>query len=666
MAISGFRHIPCGVPVNESERLAIERLKAKLQALPGPWVLLSNIKHSTAATHFSDEIDQIIIGPPGVFVVEVKHWDAQIFKQRPEITGNEAEKAHEKAKRVAGKLKKEFDPGFVMSSFLLTRPGTGMLAGQRIKVNGVPVFGLGEWKELVNVDGAVVLSADRIERAAVLLVPAAKVAMSGGLRSFAGLVNLERQSAIDESFHRTYRGQHPTRRDKVILHLYDLSATDEKDPKNRAEREFQVIQRWQKSHYLPNLLDSFQEAEHYPGELYYFSLVDPAAPSLTERAKDVDWHIDDRLRFAREALLALAEFHQPTETDQPPLVHRHISPTSLRVRHNGRPLFTDFSLTKLSDAQTISAAKHDFGLNAGYVAPEVLQGGLSVADARSDVFSLCQTLLLAFDGNDPKAVEARGFLELGCATNPEGREKLVDLAAILERNTAPAIAMVLPLPSPKYWDEDTVVPFQNATYKIVGRLGGGGIGETFKVVQVDSSSNELYGTYVAKLIYHEADAKSALRAYRKARAYTIHAHLSAIHEVASEWRADRFASLLKWVEGLPLADLAGVLSLHSEELGEASLEDLVLRWLHDLCDALWCLHRVGLVHGDVSPRNIIVQGGEVVLTDYDTVANVASKPRQRNPLYASQAVESLTCIVASDDIFALASCLVPSVTSLAA
>lgn len=654
MAISGFRHIPCGVPVNESERLAIERLKAKLQGTSSPWILLSNVNHSTGTGRFSDEIDQIVIGPSGVFVVEVKHWDLGFLKQRPEVAETEAERVYEKAKRVAGKLKAAFDPGFVAPSLLLTRGGTGLQANQRLKVRGVPVFGLSECKELVGADRSGVLSADQIERAARLLVPAARIALSGDLRSFAGLVNLERQAAIEGAFHRIYRGQHPTRRDKVILHLYDLSATDEKDPKNRAEREFQVIQRWQKSPYLPNLLDSFQEAEHYPGELFYFSLVDPAAPSLVDRAHDTAWGINERLRFAREALLALAGFHQPEEENQPPLVHRHITPTTLRVRHNGRPLFTDFSLARLSDAQTISAIKHDFGQDINYVAPEVLQGGLAMADARSDVFALCTTLMVAFGGSEQISAEAKAFLEQGCATNPEARETLVDLASVLEQHTAPGIAAEPELPSPEYWDEDTIVPFQNSHYKIVGRLGGGGIGQTFKVVEVDDRSDELYGTYVAKLIYREGDAESTLRAYRKARAYTIHPHLSAIHEIAREWQSGRFAALLKWVEGMPLSDLSGILSLHAEELGETSLEVLVFRWLDDLCDALWNLHRVGLVHGDVSPRNIIVQGGEVVLTDYDTVADAASVPRQRNPLYASEGVESSVAIHPSDDIFALA------------
>ena len=617
-------------------------------------MLLSNLSHSSHAARLSDEIDQIIIGPQGVFVVEVKHWDSAWLKQNPQIVENEAERINDKAKRVAGKLKTAFVPGFVAPRLLLTRGGTGIQAGQRIKQRGVPVFGLGEWRDLVNADGAVQLAPDQIERAALLLEPAARTALTGDLRSFAGLINLERLTTPDAPFHRAYRGQHPTRRDKVILHLYDLTAADDKDVENRARREYEVMQHWQKSPYLPSLLDSFQEAEHYPGELSWFSLVDPASPTLAERTKDVNWSLDDRLRYAREALLALAGFHQPAESGVPHIVHRRITPQTLRVRHNGRPLFTDFSFARLDQALTISLAPVGFGEDAPYVSPEVRQGGLAAADARSDVYAMCASLLTLFTGDETRAREAREFLEQGCAQNPEGRESLADLAAVLERNTAPIAQPQPELPAPEYWDEDTVVPFQNARYKIVSRLGRGGIGQTFKVVEVDARSEERYGTYVAKLIHHEADAEAALRAYRKARAYTVHPHLSAIHEIAPDWRADRFVALLKWVEGMPLADLAGVLALHAEELGESSLQDLLLRWLRDLCDGLWALHQVGLVHGDVSPRNLIVQGGEVVLTDYDTVTDAGSPARSRNPLYASHSVECGAAIQPRDDLFALA------------
>lgn len=648
------RHIPCGVPVNASEALAIEKVKNRLQGIPASWVLLSNISHSSHSMRLSDEIDQVIIGPQGIFVVEVKHWDSAWIKQNPMVVDNEAERINDKAKRVAGKLKTTFDPGFVAPRLLLTRGGTGIQAGQRMHKRGVSVFGLGECRDLVDAEGATRLSPAQIEHAALLLEPAARAALTGDLRSFAGLINLERMPTPDAPFHRAYRGQHPTRRDKVVLHLYDLSATDEKDAENRARREYEVMQYWQKSPYLPNLLDSFQEAEHYPGELYWFSLVDPAAPTLAERVQDTSWSLDDRLRYAREALLALAEFHQPADQALQRILHRHITPLTLRVRHNGRPLFTDFSLARLDRALTISHVPMDFGEDAPYVGPEVHQGGLAAADARSDVFALCASLMTLFLSEEPRGREAREFLEQGCALNPEGRESLVELASVLERNTAPLARATLELPAPEYWDEDTVVPFQRAHFKIISRLGRGGIGQTFKVVEVDARSDEVYGSYVAKLIHHQADGEVALRAYRRVRAYTVHPHLSAIHEIAPEWQAHRFVALMKWVEGMPLSELTGVLALHAEELGETCQQDLLLRWLRDLCDALWALHQVGLVHGDVSPRNIIVQAGEVVLTDYDTVSEAGTAVHSRNPLYASHSVEIGAPIQSGDDLFALA------------
>lgn len=112
------RHIPCGVAVNESERQAIERLESKL---PDGWILLSNLNHSSSAAYPSDEIDLIVIGPPGVTVADVKHWDIDYFKKNTSRVAAEAEKTKDKAKRIAGKIRFTFDPGFVVGAILLTR-----------------------------------------------------------------------------------------------------------------------------------------------------------------------------------------------------------------------------------------------------------------------------------------------------------------------------------------------------------------------------------------------------------------------------------------------------------------------------------------------------------------------------------------------------------------
>ena len=70
--------VPCGPAVNESERKAFEQLKARLLSEPGDdeWLLLTNLTFSATQRLQSDEVDIVAIGPPGVQIIEVKHWTA--------------------------------------------------------------------------------------------------------------------------------------------------------------------------------------------------------------------------------------------------------------------------------------------------------------------------------------------------------------------------------------------------------------------------------------------------------------------------------------------------------------------------------------------------------------------------------------------------------------
>src|SRR5207253_1383328 len=124
-------------------------------------------------------------------------------------------------------------------------------------------------------------------------------------RRLAGYVNLELRSPKDQRFHRIYKGSHPTRRDRVVLHLYDLSAIDDKNAETKARREFEALHRLQLHPWAPRILDSFQDAPGYTGEMFFFTVVDPAAPSLSERAEDSTWGAGARAEFARNAVQAL-------------------------------------------------------------------------------------------------------------------------------------------------------------------------------------------------------------------------------------------------------------------------------------------------------------------------------------------------------------------------
>jgi serine/threonine protein kinase len=149
--------------------------------------------------------------------------------------------------------------------------------------------------------------------------------------------------------------------------------------------------------------------------------------------------------------------------------------------------------------------------------------------------------------------------------------------------------------------------------------------------------------------------RRVLRAYCLARSHLRHSALSSIFEVASEWQENQFTALMTWISGAPLADFTGVFSLLADDQQESSVEALALRWIRIACEALAVLHDNGLIHGDVSPRNLIVSGSNLVLTDYDFVCKIGDQLRvPATVLYCSPSYETKLAASPSDDIYSLA------------
>ena len=112
---------------------------------------------------------------------------------------------------------------------------------------------------------------------------------------------------------------------------------------------------------------------------------------------------------------------------------------------------------------------------------------------------------------------------------------------------------------------------------------------------------------------------------------------------------------MTWIEGAPLGDFTGVFPLVVEEQQEISIESLALRWLRLMCEALDVLHRNGLIHGDVSPRNIIVSGSALVLTDYDFVSRIGdSIGAPGTVVYCSPSYQQKLPASPADDFYSLA------------
>lgn len=651
--------ISCGPAVNESERKAFERIKTGLisELGDGEWLLLTNLAFSTTHRRQSDEIDIVAIGPPGVRVIEIKHWNAAWVNRNAGLVEREADLVTNKARKVGTTLRRMIsDLDRVDGVFLVTQDAAKVRPLEGREVRGVRFHTLRTWQEALALDAPASLSPSQVKMLGKALYPKASVAIDGALRRLAGYVNLELQTSADERFYRIYKGTHSTRRDPVLLHLYDVSATDLPNPADRARREFDALHRLQLRAWAPRIVDSFQEAPGYAGEMWFFTVADPAAPSVEQRAADDTWDAKARIAFARQAVEALTELHESGEGEQP-MLHRNLTPGTILVRHDNTPILTGFQYARIPADVTVAVSGGTEDEWDVAVAPEIRQHGLGAADRQSDVYSLCASLSVLFAERDAdESLEASMALAEGSADDPAARTTLEKLRDSLSDLLGEPPAVVVP--PARFWTEDQIVKFRDRDYRIVSRLGSGGVGTTFKVVRIDDETGGDLGAYVAKVVSDEEIGRRVLQAYNLAHSHLADsAALSTIFETAEAegWRDNDFVALMQWIAGEPLSELVGVLPILAEDFHEESEEALALLWLRTVCDALDVLHRNGLVHGDVSPRNLIVADSEIVLTDYDCVAKVGeSGTAPGTVMYSPHTHLENRLAAPADDFFALA------------
>jgi hypothetical protein len=88
--------------------------------------------------------------------------------------------------------------------------------------------------------------------------------------------------------------------------------------------------------------------------MFFFTLVDPAAPSIEERTSDTTWEMVARLAFARSTVRALGELHAATVNDEP-VVHRNLTPKTILVKHDNSPILTGFERAKIPSANSVAS-----------------------------------------------------------------------------------------------------------------------------------------------------------------------------------------------------------------------------------------------------------------------------------------------------------------------
>ena len=260
------QHIPCGEFVNASERKALGHLKSRLQSIPGNdlWYLLTNLNFSSRHQEQSAEIDMVVIGPHGVRIIEVKHWNSSWIDRNADSVEREADRVTDKAKKVGARLRKRVPKvGRVDGAFFVTErfPRVVGLSGRRVR--GIPFFICKEWKAAIGFEERRRLSSGQIRKVARAIERRAAAVVDGDVRHLRDYENLKLQTPRDQRFHRVYTAIRAGTQDRVIVHLYDLSV-EERDAETRARRESEALFRLYRHEWAPTVRDSFQPLTDLP------------------------------------------------------------------------------------------------------------------------------------------------------------------------------------------------------------------------------------------------------------------------------------------------------------------------------------------------------------------------------------------------------------------
>lgn len=370
--------------------------------------------------------------------------------------------------------------------------------------------------------------------------------------------------------------------------------------------------------------------------------------SLSSRiAEEGKLPIDQALAIFRQALQGLDAAHQEG------VIHRDLKPHNIMVDASGRACLMDFGVASSIETAGMTRTGVLMG-TPDYMSPEQARG--ERVDARSDLFSMGVILFQMLAGSLPyQSANSIGALVRRTQetappvrdldpTIPEYLNEIVArcLEIRRERRYASASQILADLDSkqaPTQDGSETAAPPSafhlppgstlGKRYRIDGHLGEGAVGTVYK-----AWDNDLGRAVALKLVRPELAGKASyldkLKQEILLASRISHRHVLRIHDLG-EADGVKFVSMA-FVEGR---------DLHRLIVSEGRLPvPRAINLAKQICEGLEAAHNEGVVHRDLKPQNILVNGeDQVFISDFglatslggETTAEMAGTPQYMAP-----------------------------------
>lgn len=340
----------------------------------------------------------------------------------------------------------------------------------------------------------------------------------------------------------------------------------------------------------PNVVTVFGTAEDASGRYIITELVEG------QTLRDL---FDEKVRlepakimsFAQQAAELLSQAHRKG------LLHRDLRPENIFIIGTDTLKIADFGLkSRFSDATERE------GQLLCYASPELIRG--ERVDARSDIYALGVVIYEMFLGEPPFPPETAFFDHLN---TPPSYPQKVDrvIPAFLKKIIGKCLEKD---PARRYRSAGLLADDLRASgivpgvivadrYEIVREIGIGGMGRVYQAV--DRELDEVVAIKVLRVTDVEGkQLERFLREIKLARRIG-HPNVVKVYDLGS-WRDHKYITM-EYIDGVNLEQW--------RRLAPSVEIDATARMMIDVARALESAHALGIIHRDIKPQNILIQGG---------------------------------------------------------